>query len=273
MNGAHDLIDNRHDGTGASGLDLLLRVVERVLDPARSESASLAVGELILHIVRRLGDSIAPVLPGLLRTLAMRTGTAKTPSFTQTLILPFAYVIAMGQVDTVVALLDGSEVQDLSGTLRPALHVVMNAWCESTDAIQGFWNINISTIGLTHVLASTQPALLAIQARGDRILTAENTNRIVTRAQARSSKFFNVGHSHPDPDLYRSIPLRAKILKLLVSEYGGVASIKSAEAAAADAESDDGNEEWEDDDDGDNEFMARTESDLYQLSGASTCSS
>ena len=47
------------------------------------ESGSLFIGDLIIHLMRRAGESILPILQQLLEAMATRMTTAKTATFIQ----------------------------------------------------------------------------------------------------------------------------------------------------------------------------------------------
>ncbi len=70
------------DNNGRSGLDYVLTLVAKVLQ-GEDESAGLTIGDLIIHLLRRAGDAVLPVLPDLLQAMVNRMVTAKTASFVQ----------------------------------------------------------------------------------------------------------------------------------------------------------------------------------------------
>jgi hypothetical protein len=80
----------RHDETGANGIASIFSLLARFLAPTFSESGGIFVGELIMHLFRKAGPSIAPVLPDLLQAVVQRLSTAKLPSFIQVCHLPGA---------------------------------------------------------------------------------------------------------------------------------------------------------------------------------------
>jgi hypothetical protein len=108
-----------------------------VLDPACSESGGLFVGDLLLHAFRRAAEQILPILADLLRALVIRLSTALTATYSQSLILPFAYLIHT-QMDTVLQLLESVNVEGKTG-----VQIVLERWCEYVETFQGFWNIRI----------------------------------------------------------------------------------------------------------------------------------
>jgi importin-9 len=112
--------------------------VSRLLDVNEPESGGLFVGDLTLHLIRRTGEAILPVLPDLLRAFVTRLASAVTMTFTQSLVLPFAYLIHT-QLDTVISLVESIQVND-----RSALEVLLSAWTSCHPTIQGYWNTRIS---------------------------------------------------------------------------------------------------------------------------------
>lgn len=63
-------------------MDYVLTLVAKVLQ-GEDESAGLTIGDLIIHLLRRAGDAVLPVLPDLLQAMVNRMVTAKTASFVQ----------------------------------------------------------------------------------------------------------------------------------------------------------------------------------------------
>jgi hypothetical protein len=48
-----------------------------------AESGGLVIGDLIIHLLRRAGDAVLPVLPQLLHAMVIRMPSAKTAQFLQ----------------------------------------------------------------------------------------------------------------------------------------------------------------------------------------------
>lgn len=67
---------------GRSGLDRVLGLVAKLLQ-SQEESGGLVIGELIIHLFRRTGEAVLPVLPQLLEAMLKAMTTAKTASYTQ----------------------------------------------------------------------------------------------------------------------------------------------------------------------------------------------
>ena len=70
------------DGEGRNGLDYVLNVVAKLLE-SQDEAGGLVIGDLIIHLFRKAGETILPVLPQLLRAMVVRMKTAKTATFLQ----------------------------------------------------------------------------------------------------------------------------------------------------------------------------------------------
>ncbi|KDE03266.1 hypothetical protein MVLG_06259 [Microbotryum lychnidis-dioicae p1A1 Lamole] len=234
------------DTQGRSGLELVLQQVAKLLEPDESESGGLFVGDLVLHLLRKASEQLGPVLPDLLKAFVTRLATAETASFSQSLILPFAYLIHK-QADTVLALLEGITVASPTGP-RPALQVLLSSWSENVDVFQGSWALKASTLALAELFLSPRPSLSQIVVRGDLLLTDANRNRIMTRARAKNN-----------PDQFSLIPFRAKALKVLLKDAQSALSESGPNGSGRkdyhddedededdDAESDDGDDEWAD---------------------------
>lgn len=71
-----------NDGTGRSGIEWVLTLVAKILQ-SNDESGGLQIGDLIIHLLRRAGESVLPVLPQLLQAMLARMINAKTATFLQ----------------------------------------------------------------------------------------------------------------------------------------------------------------------------------------------
>lgn len=76
-------LTRRRDTNGRSGLELILALVARLLEPSESESGGLFVGDLVIQLIRKAGPHLGPVLPDLLKAFVVRLATAQTASFSQ----------------------------------------------------------------------------------------------------------------------------------------------------------------------------------------------
>ena len=70
------------DAGGRSGIENVLVIVGKMLQ-SQDESGGLAIGDLIIHLFRKSGEAILPVLPELLQAMVARMTSAKTATFIQ----------------------------------------------------------------------------------------------------------------------------------------------------------------------------------------------
>ncbi|KAJ7823248.1 ARM repeat-containing protein [Mycena leptocephala] len=196
---------------------------------SQDESGGLVIGDLIIHLLRRAGESVLPVLPELLQAMIGRMTTAKTATFLQSLVIPFTFLIN-NQRDTVLALLESMNVQGRSG-----LDILIQTWCENAETFQGFWPSRISTMALCQLFVSERPSLQNLMVKGDIIVKPEAQNVIMTRSRTKLS-----------PHEFSSIPFPVKALKLLLHDVqsGGESATITAQGESYEVDSDDGDEDW-----------------------------
>jgi hypothetical protein len=178
------------DSSGRSGLDNVLSMIAKLLQN-QDESGGLAIGDLIIHLLRKTGDSVLSVLPELLQAMIARMTIAKTATFLQvgheqiwspskgltsrlcqfqSLVIPFAFLIH-NQLDTVLSLLEQTAVQN-----RSALDILIQTWCENAEVFQGFWPSRISDLALSQLYMSERPSLQHLMVKGDIIVKPETRN-------------------------------------------------------------------------------------------------
>ncbi|EKM84237.1 hypothetical protein AGABI1DRAFT_52094 [Agaricus bisporus var. burnettii JB137-S8] len=216
------------DAEGRNGLEYTLKLVARLLE-SQDESGGLVIGDLIIHLFRKAGEAILPVLPQLLQAMVVRMKTAKTATFLQSLVCPFAFLIS-NQRDTTLDLLESMNIDGRSG-----LDILVQTWCENAETFQGFWASRISTLGLTELLISERPSLRNIVVKGELIVKPETKNVIMTRSKTKKT-----------PHEFTSLPFPVKALKIVIRDLqsGGDSATISAQGHTFDVDSDDGDEEW-----------------------------
>ncbi|WWD20442.1 hypothetical protein CI109_104918 [Kwoniella shandongensis] len=236
-----DKIIQWHDSEGNNGIASIFQLLGRFLAPTFSESGGIFVGELIMHLFRKAGSAMAPVLPDLLRAIVARLATAKLPSFIQTLVLPFAYLFGTEHTQSTIDLLSHFSVPTPSGPEQSALDVVLSAWCETSDTITGSWNIRVSDLGMSKLFALPASGggerLREVVVKGDLIISEANRDTIMTRSRTKIN-----------PNQYTQIPFPLKALKLILKDVQAEPTAKGKGKADLDIEEDDGDEEWDDDD-------------------------
>jgi hypothetical protein len=156
---------------GQSGLVHVFTVIARLLQ-SRDESGGLVIGDLIIHLFRRAGESVLPVLPDLLQAMLVRMQTAQTATFLQSLIAPFAFLV-YNHCDAVLDLLESTRVGEEG---RLGLDVLLNTWSENAATFQGFWPTRISALALCTLLRVGRPSLQSIVVKGDIIITPTTKN-------------------------------------------------------------------------------------------------
>jgi len=224
------------DAQGRNGLDHSLAVTSILLDPSGDESGGLVVGDLVINLLRKAGDAILSVLPALLEAMIKRMTTAKTPTFLQSLIIPFALLLQM-HFDSTLDFLEKTSVLDQgSSQNRTGLEVLLQTWCDNAETIQGVWASRISTTTLCQLFLSQRDSLCQVMVKGDMILQSETRDVIVTRSRAKRT-----------PHQFSSISFPTKVLKLVLNELqpeNGIGTFTTRDAV--DLDSDDGDDEWAD---------------------------
>jgi len=215
-----------HDPSGQSGLGHVLKLIAKLLRN-EDESGGLVIGDLIIHVLRRAGDAVLPVLPELLHAMVERMLTAKTATFLQSLVIPFVFLIH-NQADTVLDMLESTSAQG-----RTALDILIQTWCENAETFQGFWPTRISTVTLSQLYASGRPTLQNLLVKGDIIIKPETKNVIMTRSRTKTS-----------PHEFTSVTFPVKVLKLLVHDVRSKSESISIPGGEGFVDSDDEDEEW-----------------------------
>ncbi|OCF78060.1 hypothetical protein I204_02066 [Kwoniella mangroviensis CBS 8886] len=231
-----------HDSEGNNGIHSIFHLLSRFLAPTFSESGGIFVGELIMHLFRKAGSVMAPVLPDLLRAVVGRLVTAQLPSFIQTLVLPFAYLFGTEYTTSTIDLLSSFSVPLPGGGEESGLEIVLAAWCEHSDTITGSWNIRVSDLGLSKLFAMSSSAqdqrLNGMVVRGDLVIDEKNRDTIMTRSRTRNN-----------PNQYTQIPFPLKAFKLILKDVQSEPGAKGkGKKVDYDIEEDDGDEDWDDDD-------------------------
>ncbi|KAM0636425.1 hypothetical protein ACHAPW_000710 [Verticillium nonalfalfae] len=245
---------------GKSGLEVCLRIIDRLLGSSIEDNSASEVGGLAVELVEKAGNErLGPFLPKLLEAVATRLASAEAAQFIQSLILVFARLSLTGAHD-VVEFLSQIQINNESG-----LQVVMSKWLENSVNFAGYDEIRQNVIALSKLYSLNDPRLSQIQVRGE-LLPSNDEGKIMTRSRAKAN-----------PDKYTIVPATLKILKVLIEELlsasgANNASTTAAAAAAAarefedEANDDDG---WEDDPDTLDLSLGSTKDDLLSFIEAS----
>lgn len=219
---------------GQSGLLHVFTVIARLLQN-QDESGGLVIGDLIIHLFRRAGEGVLPVLPDLLQAMLVRMRSAQTATFLQSLVVPFAFLV-YSHCDAALDLLEATRVGEGEDS-RLGLDVLLNTWCENATTFQGFWPTRVSALALCTLLASERPSLREVVVKGDIIITAATKNTIMTRSKTKV-----------EPPQFTRVAFPVKALKLLLHELqpGGEATSLATPHVPLDAQFDDGDSDWSD---------------------------
>ncbi|KAJ6447235.1 AP-3 adaptor complex subunit beta [Purpureocillium lavendulum] len=263
----HQQVFNWQDANGVSGLEVCLRIIDRLLKPEIEDNAASEVGGLAAELVEKAGqERLGPYLPQLLQAVATRVDTAQAAAFIQSLILVFARLSLAGARD-VVEFLSQLQINGQNG-----LQIVLAKWLENSISFAGYDEIRQNVIALSKLFSLGDARLAQINVKGDLIINDDG--RIKTRSRAKqifaqprdrwtSHLVLDLGDGRSgankgrstDPDQYTIIPAPLKIIKLLIEELLSAAGARNAADAAAAAvsanaelESDDEDDGWEDDD-------------------------
>lgn len=236
----HHQVLGWHDENGQSGLETCLLIIDRLLGPTIEDTAASEVGFLAAELVEKAGpERLGPYLEKLLQAVANRLATAEAAALIQSLTSVFARLSLVGAAD-VVQFLSNIDINGQNG-----LQAVMNKWLENSTMFAGYDDIRQNVIALSKLYSLNDPRLAQTLVKGDLIIQAGNSGRIMTRSRAKAN-----------PDQYNSIPIALKIVKVLIVELlsaSGFSGAANAAAAAtrefADADEDDGDEGWEDEHD------------------------
>ena len=127
---------NFQDQAGKGGLEVVLIIIDRLLNPAVNDHGAAEVGGLAAEVVEKAGsERLGPYLQQLLRAVAARVATATASQFIQSLILVFAR-LSLISVQDVVGFLADVQLGEQSG-----LQVVITKWLENSINFAGYEDI------------------------------------------------------------------------------------------------------------------------------------
>ncbi|KAL2153664.1 hypothetical protein VTH82DRAFT_4819 [Thermothelomyces myriococcoides] len=246
----HKQVFSWQDENGRSGLEVCLRVIDRLLSPNIEDTAASEIGGLAAELVEKAGhERLGPFLPQLLQAVATRLDSAQAAPFIQSLILVFARLSLVGAQDVVNFL---SDIQ-INGQV--GLQVVLSKWLENSVNFAGYDEIRQNVIALSKLYSLNDSRVAQTMVKGDLIIA--NTDRIMTRSRAKLN-----------PDRYTIIPAPLKILKVLIEELVSASGMHAASHAAATAATELAEED--EDGDGDNDGWEDEPDDTLDLALGST---
>ncbi|KAI8803286.1 armadillo-type protein [Cladochytrium replicatum] len=190
------------------GLEIVLRFLGRMISEGEEDSLT-HVGEPVVQLILKGGDSLTPVLPELLTALVQRLGRAGKHAFIQTLVIVFAHLIRL-QVVTVVDFLANVRVaMAMEGGVeeRNGLDVLLSKWCEHFQSFSGVYATKVSIAAMCTLFACPDSRLSSINVIGE-LISDESEQGVKTRSKSLRA-----------PNRYTKIAFPVKALKLLIHEY------------------------------------------------------
>lgn len=131
-----DQVFGFQDQAGKGGLEVVLIIIDRLLNPSVDDHGAAEVGGLAAEVVEKAGsERLGPYLMQLLRAVAARLATATQAQFIQSLILVFARLSLISALE-VVGFLADVQIGDQSG-----LQVVISKWLENSITFVGYEDI------------------------------------------------------------------------------------------------------------------------------------
>lgn len=184
-----------HDGQ-ASGVDYILRSLQRVLDPTLDDPAALYLGPLITKLLENLGNELGGGVPQILSAALNRLHSARMPSLQQSLILVFIKLLRSNPVPT-VQFLQTTRVQDDS-----SLQFLLTTWMAMHEEFHGSYHIKNSIFAMSKLFS--EPALDSVSVPGD--IPVDTSKARASRSKAKAPQRLME-------------PLKVRIFKLLVREH------------------------------------------------------
>lgn len=205
-----------------TGLDCVLLVISRLLQPQIDEYAAMEVGYLASALVTAAApDQITPILPQLLQAIAIRLEGATKASLIQSLILVFAR-LSLHSARDVVDFLSQLTVPPHNSN---GLTSVLPKWLENSSDFSGYEDIRTNIVALARLYELHDARIDQVLCKGELIVENLESERIMTRSRARNM-----------PQRYTQLPAPVKMVKLLVEELGAqMASSSNAGLGVQDA--------------------------------------
>eukprot|EP00094_Tigriopus_californicus_P002531 TCALIF_02446-PA protein Name:"Similar to Ipo9 Importin-9 (Mus musculus)" AED:0.08 eAED:0.08 QI:0/0.33/0.2/0.9/1/1/10/0/889 len=206
---APEQICHFHDNEGKSGLWYMVQVAGHLLNPVGSEFTATFVGRLVTTLIQKTGDQLGEHLDLLLKAVLSKLQGSETLT-----VLNFL-----------------SSVPGPTG--EPALNFVLAEWVSRQHIFYGDYENKVTMVALAkllqHGVNNNDTRLQGILVKGDQVVSDSKAR---TRSQKKTL-----------PDEWTTIPVLAKILKLIVNEMTNHLDVL---ASQRDEEEDTDEEDWED---------------------------
>ena len=224
---------NHRDSDGQTGLQYILQIVARLLDPQSNEFTGMFIGRLVTTLIRKAGSSLGENLDLLLKAVLSKMQRAENLSVIQGLLMIYAHLINT-EFDAMLNFL--STVPGPTG--ESALAFVLTEWVSRQHLFIDRYDRKVATVALCklleHGVTHGDSRLNEITVKGDRILSWSEEG-VMTRSKAATQ-----------PRQWIKLPVLVKIFKLIIYELSN-----DIEAVAANQDSSESDDDEESDDDND----------------------
>ncbi|KAG7822377.1 hypothetical protein KL909_004065 [Ogataea angusta] len=224
----------RDAASGATGNELLLKIVSKFLSPAMSDRAIVRLGDLIVLLITNFSSesSVWQHFQDILRAATLRLLAAKEMITIENLVLVFNTLTVL-QPQQTVDFLAGFAVDGGS-----ALEKVLPVWLQAFEVMRGYDRILSNIRAFIEMYRLDDARLKRTLVNGDVLPNQVPDDVIVTRSMARKM-----------PLRYEQVGADVKIVRLLLNEYKfQVRSAQKTEQAET-AQPPDDDDGWEDLDD------------------------
>ncbi|KAG7795611.1 hypothetical protein KL929_003962 [Ogataea haglerorum] len=225
----------RDAASGATGNELLLKIVSKFLSPAMSDRAIVRLGDLIVLLIENFSteSSVWQHFQEILQAATLRLLAAKEMITIENLVLIFNTLTVL-QPQQTVDFLAGFAVDGQS-----ALEKVLPVWLQAFEVMRGYDRILSNIRAFIEIYKLDDARLKRTLVNGDVLPNQVPDDVIVTRSMARKM-----------PIRYEQVGADVKIVRLLLNEYKfQVRSAQKTEQAQNAQPADDDDDGWEDLDD------------------------
>lgn len=231
-------------------LEIIVKVLDRLLSADITDSAAMNVGTLILALMTEYTNEINSLLPTIIAAAVNRLNLSQNITTQQNLVSLLCFLTCHDPKQT-VDFLSEFKIKTKSGEEQVALSPTMQKWFETFEIIRGENRIKENIVALSKLFFLQEPKLSTINVNGD--IVPYEGDLIVTRSMAKNM-----------PDRYTQVTAPEKIVKLFVAELGFQRRQKNPEEllttddtrglgykpnAHSNVNEDDGDDDWEDVDD------------------------
>ncbi|KAL3232391.1 Importin subunit beta-5 [Nakaseomyces bracarensis] len=195
-------------------LEIIVKVLDRLLSADITDSAAMNVGTLILAMMSEYSNEINSLLPTIIAAAVSKLNHSKNITTQQNLVSLLCFLTCHDPKQT-IDFLSEFRITTKKGE-EVALEPTMQKWFETFEIIRGENRIKENIVALSKLYFLQDPAFSSLHVNGD-IIPYEG-DLIVTRSMAKNM-----------PDRYTQVMAPEKIIKLFIAELGFQKRQKSPE--------------------------------------------